>query len=170
MNYLRVASNTGPIIHLAQVGGLELIKELFGEVWITPAVKAEAVDVGKKGYPDVILIGNAIEEGWIKVLKSDERGREFTRFGLHHAEAGLIYHAFNEKMDLILLDDDAAREVARTLGLKVGGSIGIIIGAFRKGKISKKKALTMLDELMRVMYLSAGAYKTAKDAIEGIRE
>ena len=163
-----MVSNTGPIIHLAQIGGLELIKELFGEVLITQAVKAEAVAKGKKGYPDVILIENAIEEGWINVVKSSGRRKELTRFGLHDAEADLIYHALNEKMELILLDDDAAREVARTLGLKVRGSVGIIIEAFRRDKISKKKALTMLDELMHIMYLGAGAYKTAKEAIEGI--
>ncbi len=163
---MKVASNTGPIIHLAQIGGLELIKELFGGVLITLAVKAEVVDEGRKGiHPDVILIENAIKEGWIKVIKSGEVGGELTRFGLHNAEAGLIYHAFNEKMDLVLLDDDAAREVARTFGLKVKGSVGIIIEAFRKGKISKKRASTMLDELMRVMYLGADVYKTAKDAI-----
>ncbi|MEE8400717.1 MAG: hypothetical protein V3R86_01000 [Candidatus Hydrothermarchaeaceae archaeon] len=165
---MRVASDTGPIIHLARIGGLELIKELFGEISITPEVKAEALDEGEERCPDVILIENAIGEGWIKVVKSDKGDRELTRFGLHNAEAGLIQHALSEKIELVLLDDDAAREVARTLGLKVKGSLGIVIEAFRKGRIPKKRALAMLDELMRVMHLSASVYKTAKDAIEGI--
>jgi len=78
----------------------------------------------------------------------------------------VISLALNEKYDLILLDDDAARQLARALGLKVRGSIGVIVDALRKKKISKKEALKFLDKLAGVMYLSGEAYMVAREAIE----
>lgn len=164
---MRVASNTGPIIHLAQIHGLFLLKELYGEVLITDEVRREAVNIGEKERcPDVILIENAIQKRWIKIVNSGERKEEFIRFGIHQAEAEIISYALEENVDLILLDDDAAREVARTLSLEVRGSIGILIEALKKNKISKRKALKMLDRLTDVMYLNSEVYKTARDSVE----
>lgn len=161
---MRVASNSGPLIHLAQIRELSLLKELFGEVLITDAVKGEVVK--EKEHPDVVLIENAIQEGWIRVVKSSG-GRRFSRFGIHDAEASLISYAIKENIGVILLDDDAARELARTLDLKVRGSIGVVIESLKKGKISKVRALKILDELNRIMYLSSEVYKIARDTIEG---
>ncbi len=54
-------SNSGPLIHLAKVGLLHLIK--LYDVVIPQEVKREVVDVGKeKGYPDAFLIESAIKE------------------------------------------------------------------------------------------------------------
>lgn len=161
---MRVASNSGPLIHLAQIRELSLLKELFGEVLITDAVKGEVVK--EKEHSDVVLIENAIQEGWIRVVKSSG-GRRFSRFGIHDAEASLISYAIKENIGVILLDDDAARELARTLDLKVRGSIGVVIESLKKGKISKVRALKILDELNRIMYLSSEVYKIARDTIEG---
>lgn len=131
---------------------------------ITDAVKGEVVK--EKEHSDVVLIENAIQEGWIRVVKSSG-GRRFSRFGIHDAEASLISYAIKENIGVILLDDDAARELARTLDLKVRGSIGVVIESLKKGKISKVRALKILDELNRIMYLSSEVYKIARDTIEG---
>ncbi|MFQ5816209.1 MAG: hypothetical protein ACE5G7_06905, partial [Candidatus Hydrothermarchaeaceae archaeon] len=108
----------------------------------------------------------AIKEGWIKIVEHGARKDEHTRFGIHKAEAGLISYALDKDVELILLDDDAAREVARALGLAVRGSVGVLIEALKKDKISKKRALEMLDGLTNVMYLSSEVYKTARNSIE----
>ncbi|MBI5253031.1 MAG: hypothetical protein HY930_01325 [Euryarchaeota archaeon] len=163
---MKVASNSSPLIHLAQVNALFLLKELYGEVVITEEVRAEAVERGKEeGCADAILIKDAIETGAIKVVRHGT-ARDFSRFGLHEAEANVISLVLNEKFDLILLDEDAARELARMLGLKVRGSIGVIIEALRKKRITRKEALKFLNELASVMYLSGEAYREAREAIE----
>lgn len=160
-------SNSGPLIHLAQLNALFLLRQLYKEVTITEKVETEVVERGKEeGYADALLIERGIQK-WIKVVKA-QRKIDFSGFGLHDAEAEVISHALNEKFDLVLLDDDAARELARTLGLKVRGSIGIIIEALQMKKISKKEALKFLDALAEVMYLSGEAYATARDGIEKV--
>jgi predicted nucleic acid-binding protein len=43
-------SNSTPLIHLAKIGQLELLRDFFGTLWIPPAVYRECVDEGK-AYP-----------------------------------------------------------------------------------------------------------------------
>lgn len=116
---------------------------------------------------DAVSIEKAISDGVIKVAEHALEAN-FSTFGLHDAEAEVISLALNEKYDLVLLDDDAARELARSLGLKVRGSIGVIVEALRKKKISKKEATKLLDKLVGVMYLSGEVYAVAREAIERV--
>ena len=43
-----IVSNAGPLIHLARISKLKLLKTLFGEVVIPNAVKEEVVERGKE--------------------------------------------------------------------------------------------------------------------------
>jgi len=169
VNSLKAAGNSGPLIHLAQINALFLLKKLYRRVVITEEIRTEAVELGKKeGCADAALIENAVKSGWIKIIKHSV-ARNFSGFGLHDAETGVISLALEEKFDLILLDDDAARELAKMLGLKVRGSIGVITEALQKRKISKKEAIKFLDALASVMYLSSETYREAQEAIEKSR-
>ena len=165
---MKVASDSGPLIHLATIQALYLLKELYDPILITDAVRKESIDRGKEeGYPDALLIETAVKEGWIKVAGAELSINEtLTRFGLNMAEAQLISFCLHEECDLVLLDDDAAREVARTLGLSVRGSIGVIIEARKLEKLEKKEALGLLDELSQVMYLSREIFQMARKTLE----
>jgi len=56
-----IVSNSGPLIHLAKIDRLNLLKELFGEVTIPLEVKLEVVDRGKdEGMADAFLIETEI--------------------------------------------------------------------------------------------------------------
>ncbi len=55
---MTAVSNAGPLIHLAKIGRLSLLKEIFNEIIIPRTVKVEVVDKGnKKG-----ALSEAIEE------------------------------------------------------------------------------------------------------------
>ena len=41
---VKIVSNTGPLIALAQIGQFNLLQALFGQVAIPPAVRAEILD------------------------------------------------------------------------------------------------------------------------------
>ncbi|MHA1300748.1 MAG: hypothetical protein ACTSO9_15130 [Candidatus Helarchaeota archaeon] len=153
-------SNSGPLIHLAKAGLLELLK--IYDVSIPSEVKIEVVDEGKKkGYSDAILIEEAIKDGWIRIIEIQVE-KNFLQAadiaGLHHAEIKTIYYAF-QKGIIALLDDDSARVFARTLGVKISGSLGVLIKGLKEKKISYREALKGLDDLADVMYLSSEIYK-----------
>ena len=63
-----MVSDAGPLIHLAQISQLQLLKNLFKHVCITAKVKNETVDEGiNHGFVDAQIIGKAIQDGWITV-------------------------------------------------------------------------------------------------------
>jgi len=48
---------------------------------------------------------------------------------------------------LVLIDEKAGRKVAKALGLKVKGTLGLLLLAYRKGIINKTEAENILGKL-----------------------
>lgn len=160
-------SNSGPLIHLAKVGCLDLLNKLFEHVIISEVVYNETVDKGlKENYPDAVIIKKAIEKGFIRVEdKITKKKGNISSSQLHRGEIETINLAISLSTDVILLDDEEARIFAKGLNLKVKGTLGIIIDSFRKKIITRKKALRILDELNKTMYLSADIYSFVLNCI-----
>jgi len=160
-------SNSGPLIHLAKAGFLNILKELYSLV-VPIEVTVEVVDKGKeKGYADAVQVENAIKSGWIEVV-SVQLTREFSEAAepdLDLAEVKVIYYACKNGITA-LLDDDAARVFARRFGVEVRGSLGVLIEGMSKGMLSYEEAVSGLNKLSEVMYLSVDVYKTALREIE----
>ena len=67
-----VVYNATPLIYLAKIGRIDLLKKVFGTVFIPEEVKVEVVDKGKLlEEKDAYTIERAIGEGWLKVLKAE---------------------------------------------------------------------------------------------------
>ncbi len=165
-----IVSNSGPLIHLAKIGRLRLLKELFGEVIIPYEVKFEIVDRGKdEGIADAFLIEDEINNGWIKINPgNNNKVKEVAdRVGIDVGEVSAIMIAGRRKCP-VLIDDLAARRFAIGLGLEVIGSIGVLLRSAKVQKISKSEALESLDKLARVMWLSIDIYEDARKAIDKI--
>jgi len=128
---LPVVSNSTPLIHLAKIDKLDLLKEFFGEVFIPEAVYRECVLEGK-GSEDSKLIEKA---DWIKVVRiKAETLKRSLMLELDEGESGAIVLALEVNSELLLIDDYDGREIARALGLKVTGTIGVLL----KAKVSRK--------------------------------
>ncbi len=159
-------SNSGPLIHLAKAGLLDLL-QLYNVV-IPVEVKYEVVDRGKeKGFSDAFLVEKAVED-WIGIvdLEVDSKFDRVARVaGLHEAEITVIYYAYQNGVTA-LLDDDAARVFARDLGVEVRGSLGVLVKGLREGAISYSRAVEGLDRLSEVMYLSSDIYRLALKELE----
>ncbi|VVB85493.1 Uncharacterised protein [uncultured archaeon] len=165
-----IVSNSGPLIHLAKVGSIGLLKELFGKVIIPHEVRLEVVDRGKdEGMADAFLIESEIENGWIVTDQSNNNKiKEIaSSAGIDIGEVAAIMLARRKKCP-VLIDDLAARRFAAGLGLEVVGSIGVLIRSAKLQKISKNEALEALDKLARVMWLSVDVYEDARKVIEGL--
>jgi len=86
---------------------------------------------------DAVKISEAV---WIKTQKiRDNKLKRALMMELDEGEAETIVLALELSADLILLDDYDARKVARSFGLKVTGTIGILIKAKQEGKIRSLK-------------------------------
>ena len=121
-----VVSNSTPLIHLAKIDKLDLLKEFFGEVFIPEAVYRECVLEGK-GSEDSEPIEKA---DWIKVVRiKDETLKKSLMLELDEGESEAIVLALEVNSELLLIDDYDGREIARALGLKVTGTIGVLLKA-----------------------------------------
>lgn len=162
-------SNAGPLIHLAKANALHILQALFHTILIPDEVKTETVDKGKdKGHPDALQIEKAIQQGWIKTIQV-QLNRDFKKAartaGLRNAEAVVIQYAYQNRL-IALLDDEPARVFARTLGITVRGTLGILIQATKNSILNRQEAMQILDKLTETMYISVDLYKTTRKEID----
>jgi len=161
-------SNAGPLIHLAKANALQILQTLYYRILIPDEVKTETVDKGKEeGHPDALKIEKAIQQGWIKTiqvkLNSDFQKAAKTA-GLRNAEAVVIQYAYQNHLTA-LLDDEPARIFAKTLGITVRGTLGIVIQATKNNILNQQEAIQTLDKITETMYISANLYKTIRREI-----
>ncbi len=138
---LKIVSNSSPLIHLGKINRLELLKEQFQVITIPEMVHKECIVEGR-GSEEAKLIKEA---DWIKVLKAKNRRLvTLLQADLDAGESEGIVLALEMEADLILLDDADAREKARHLGLKITGTLGVILKEKLRGNLHSLKE-TLMD-------------------------
>jgi len=127
-----VISNSSPIINLAIIGRMELLKKLWGKIYIPQGVWEEIVIEGK-GFNEVEEIKKA---DWfiIEKVKNYHLVISLMQF-LDKGESEAIALAVERNADFILLDEIDAREVADIYNLKKTGVLGILILAKLRNEI-----------------------------------
>lgn len=129
----KVVCNSSPLIHLARIGKLELLRDLFEDVLVPEAVFKECVIDGR----DRDEAGKIKTASWIRIIRiKDIELKKALNTSLDEGESEAIVLALQEKADIILLDDYEAREFARIYGLKITGTIGVLLKAKYMGRIS----------------------------------
>jgi predicted nucleic acid-binding protein len=148
-----VVSNTSPIMNLAVVDLLNLLRQQFGEVFVPAAVIEELrLDTD---YPGTDKIRQAISEGWLhqEVVENQQIILALKR-ELDDGEAEAIALALQLKADLILMDERDGRSVAKSMGLNPIGILGVLVRAKQAGTIQSVK------EVLNKLRNEAGFYIT----------
>ena len=146
---MKIVSDTGPIIGLAKIGRIFLLKELATKVLIPPFVHREL-------YGKIGTERDQIDQALTDFIQVAELGQleveiEEALIGLDEGERQSIYLAYTLKKDVILLiDDRAGRQVAENLKIRKTGLVGILIFAKRKRLIESVEPL--LQELRTAGY------------------
>jgi len=139
-----VIINSTPIIALASIDSLYLLKELYKEVYIPKAVYDEIC--AKQGSKAQIEIVRARE--WIQVRQIENvESKKFFRVQLHDGEVEVMILGKELGADLLVIDDYIAREYAKYLDFKITGTLGVILKAKEKGLIEKVKPF--MDSLIQ---------------------
>jgi uncharacterized protein len=136
-----VVSDTSPLRALQYLAHLDWLHELFGHVFLPPAVAAElrrppatytSVDVSEWPYLEVRAPQNAARVTELQVE-------------VDPGEAEAIALAEELQADVVLIDELAGRDVAIRSGLTVVGTLGVLLEAKRFGLCTAVKPL--LDRL-----------------------
>jgi len=142
-----VVSNSSPLIWLAKIGRLALLKALFGEIIVPRRVYEEAAL--QKQSADAVLISKAVEEGWIKVSEERvEQAEALARVsGIHLGEAEAILLAQRLGVGLII-DEREASATAQMFEVRPIGTIAVLLLAVAKDLITLSEFRESLDGLI----------------------
>ena len=129
---MTVVSNTGPIVALAKADHLTLLRLLYGEVLIPPAVHRELL---AKAGPEARRIDDGLA-AFLRVTAISPLPEEVNRLtsGLGAGEQQAIGLAL-EAGGLLLIDDRAGRKAAGQLGIAITGAVGILLKAKQDGHL-----------------------------------
>ena len=122
-----VVPDTSAITNLYQIDQLHLLKDLFGEVLIPPAVLRELSALPEQAtvVSENLWIRPVFPENHILVQQLSEQ--------LDLGESEAIAVALEVKADRLILDEKLGRAVAREYDLPIIGILGILIEARKKG-------------------------------------
>lgn len=141
-----VVSNTSPLLNLAIIDRLDLVRQQFETVQVAPAVVAELrLD---EALPGCDVLQHSIDQGWIQVQEVHDRALvQVLQRDLDWGEAETIALALQLGAGRVLLDEREARRMAKSLHLKVTGVLGILLRAKNEGQIpSLRQETDLLQE------------------------
>lgn len=130
-----VISDTGPLIALARIGEIDLLRRLYGRVAVPPAVYTElAIDSNRPGAK---VLAGVFAAGWIAVeAVVDSRVRWELEQLLGPGEAEAIALAEQKDPRFLFIDDARGRRTARSRGIPVVGVAGMLLAAKTRGAIA----------------------------------
>lgn len=143
-----VVSDTTPLISFLKINRLDLLEKLFGEVLIPQAVFNElTTDVRFQAEADQIKREKFITIRPVNNLESASILKRAT--GLDQGESEAIVLTDELKADLLLMDEAKGRHVSTQMGLKIMGTIGILIAAYEEQEITSDEVKKCIDGLQR---------------------
>lgn len=158
---MNVISNTTVISNFAATGQLEVLRALYGHVFISTDVYAEIQEGLDEGYAFYGKVTNAVAPpnatGWIR-LTGLQTEAELRYLGtlprrLHKGETSCL--AIAKVRDWLLLTDDmAARQEAHRLQIRLSGSLGCLVLAVERELCTLDMANTWLSDMLQQGYRS----------------
>lgn len=142
---MRAVVDAGPVIHLSWIDRLDLLDQLFDEVFIPPAVLGEllAAPADMLGLDRIqrALAGGRLNTQAPTAVVAPATG------GRGRGEVEAIALAEELGVDLFISDDMPARRAAQERGIAVTGTIGLLKLARQEGLLPA--ALPLVLELRR---------------------
>jgi predicted nucleic acid-binding protein len=122
-----IISDTSCLILLDKIGELNLLQKIFGSITITQ----EIADEFNFELPSWFKIEHAINKTYQKILEAS----------LDKGEASAIAYAIEQNDCLLIIDDYKGRKFAEQLGIKITGTLGVLVEAKLSGQINSVKPI-----------------------------
>jgi predicted nucleic acid-binding protein len=139
----RFVVNASPLIFLARIEQLSLLRQL-AEVVVAPVSVLREVLAGSHLHPSVAQIDSS---AWLHVEADLPLPLEIAGWDLGAGESQVLAHAALRPGWEAVLDDLQARRCARSLGIPITGTLGVILRARKSGIIPAARPL--VEELLR---------------------
>jgi hypothetical protein len=127
----KAISNTSPLLYLYRIDAIEWLPKIFGEIWTPTAVDDEISEGQKRGY-DVPSLKNY---EWLQIVEPSSVPSEWLSLDLGAGELETMALALENPDRIVILDDALARRIAKAAGLKVWGTLKVLLEAKSQGII-----------------------------------
>lgn len=135
-----VVSNATPIISLASISKIDILKHFFDKVYISHAVYDEIKSKKAFGYKE-------IDDEFFQVeFIKDEFSQNILLNDLDLGEAQTIVLAKEMSADIVLIDETIGYNIAKSQELNVKRTLSFLIASKKRGYIDEVKPL--LDEML----------------------
>lgn len=146
--------NASPIIALAKIEKLDLLLAQGRMLLIPEDVADEIIKA-----PEQDTARQAIESGWCSRFPAVTLDPEVLEWGLGTGESAVLSLA-RQQQALAVVDDRAARIACKALGIRLIGTLGVVLLARLEGRISS--SVEILKALQGVgLYLDDGVIRVA---------
>ena len=120
---MRAVSNTTPLRYLIAIEHEHLLGNLFEKVFVSAAVYEELTD---PRTPENVTRRLASLPPWLEVRTVDETHRVALPAALHRGERQAILLAESLQVDVLLIDEQTGRSVARGREIPISGTLGVL--------------------------------------------
>jgi predicted nucleic acid-binding protein len=138
-----VVSDTSPLRYLVLIGQADLLPRLYTELLIPETVAAE---LNQPRTPAVVRDWLTHRPDWLKVVPLTTARPSLPLSHLDAGERDAILLALGTKADLLLMDEREGVEAARSLGLTVTGTLGVLDRAAERGWIELEVVIPRLRQ------------------------
>ncbi len=139
-----VIINASPFIYLGKIGKIDLLQQLYQRVITTIEVKEEVL-VDK--YHEYAALKLAFDN-WIEIMNLKNKAlMNSLKTHIHIGEASVIVLAI-ETQNILILDDLDARTIVKSMGIKISGTLGVLLDAMYEKIIDPMETKNLVDKLI----------------------
>jgi|JFJP01.1.fsa_nt_gi hypothetical protein len=136
-----VFSNTTPLIALSAIEQLDLLPQLFHEIYVVETVVVECAKGGRIIVPDLTKLE------WLHCVENKYCTHNPMLIALDDGEKHTIEAALAHQANYTIIDEKLGRTIAEYLGLKIIGTLGVLLKAKQQGLISS--FITCVQEMQQ---------------------
>ena len=127
-----IVADTGPLIGLVRIGQLSLLRDLYETVLGPPSVYEEIQASGGRPGSEALL--SAIHSKWLlRVEPEPTTDLQDLLLLIDAGEAEAIVLATQKGSRFLIIDDKRGRAVAKSRGLRIVGTGGLLLAAKQRG-------------------------------------
>lgn len=155
---LIAVSDTGPLISAFQCNRIDLLWRYFVRIHLPPPVMTELEQHGARDEVQQLLAQDLFRVEYLSAQEATQAkqiAKQIASFPstkirdhTHHlpeAQAIVLMQRPNLRADRILLEEEAARQIADNLNIPITGFIGVLLLACADGHLSPKEMQDLLE-------------------------
>ena len=150
--------NASPLIILAKINKLEILKKIYEGIEIASSVYQEVVVNGLRiDSRDAHIVKEQIDskniDVWELRLEFAEKAKKIESiYGIDIGEAETIALALQLNKKGVIIDEISAREAAKAFGIKPIGTLRVLLIAYKDGLLKKAEIKELINEMENSKY------------------